>query len=155
MEKQHIVSDIKTHRSWVEDRTGNYIFDEQCIPYSIVLEHMLRQVIDGFKFKIIDVFIDIEKPKTKLYSFNKSRDLIEDWARGLLISLKEIQTYLDMQWFKRNGGACFSFNKNCQFMEFCTMRDPAAIMAYMENENVNMKPLPFKPWVEFEMELGA
>lgn len=155
MEQDHIVSDIKTTRSWVDDRTGNFIFDDQCIPYSIVLEHMLGKPIHGFKFKIIDVYIDIANPKVRLYSFNKSRDLIEDWARGLLMSLKELQAYLDMQWFRRNGNACFVYNRNCQFMEMCQIRDPRTIMEYMEMEKVKTGFSTIDPWVEFEMELGA
>ena len=55
----------------LKDKTAIYHFDEQCIPYAIVLERVLGHSIDNLTVKYLSVYIDIEKPQVQPYEVKK------------------------------------------------------------------------------------
>lgn len=125
----YIVNDIKTTRINVLDMSPRYEFDEQTVPYGIVLEQMLGRKISQFKVSYLSAYIDLMDPKVSMYQFIKTEDHIYDWYRGLCEDIGRIGKYYNNQYFPRttNGEVCFSYNKACYFAEFCPIRDPEII----------------------------
>lgn len=152
---EYIVIDIKSTRWRLNDMTPVYHFDEQCIPYSIVLERILGHSLNNLTSKYMSVFIDIEKPKVTPYEFIKDRTDVEDWARGLLVDLQMIKMYYNMKWFKRNSNGCVAFGKVCKFFEICNQRDEEQINEYLTLGQPAMEEAPFEPWIRMELELAA
>lgn len=128
-EDRFLVNDIKSTRINVTDFSVRYEFDEQTVPYGIILEHVLGREITEFKTSYLSAYIDLESPRTTMYSYIKTQEHINDWYRGLCEDIKRIGKYYGDQWFPRatNGDTCFSFNKPCWFASECSARDPALI----------------------------
>ena len=152
---EYLVIDIKTTQWHLNDMTPVYHFDEQCIPYGIVLERILGRSLDTLTVKYLSVYIDIEKPKITPYEFKKTRIDIEDWARGLLVDLQMIKMYYQMGWFKRTPSACVTFNKVCQHFDICNQRDQTAIARHLTLDQTPYVEEEIIPWIKLEMELAA
>lgn len=152
---EYLVIDIKTTRWNLVDMTPVYHFDEQCIPYAIVLERILGRSLDNLTVKYISVYIDIEKPKITPYEFKKTRIDIEDWARGLLVDLQMIKMYYQMGWFKRNPSACVAFNKVCPHFDLCNQRDHTAIARHLTLDQTPYVEEEIIPWIKLDLELAA
>lgn len=125
----YLVDDIKTTRMNITDYSARYEFDEQTVPYGIILEHILGKQIDQFKVSYLSAYIDLLEPKVSMYPFTKTRDHINDWHRGLCEDIARISRYYRKQWWPRatNGETCFSFNKPCWFADYCSNRNPDII----------------------------
>lgn len=157
MTGSYLVVDIKTHRRNIEDMTPLYQYDEQCIPYGLILEQLLGKEIRGLTIQYYSVYIDILNPVSKVYTFEKSLEDVKDWARGLTLDLVQLRQMFDMQWFKRNGGEqCMSFNRPCEFLDICMNRDwrSIAILLAAETELVERRKLrDFQPDAVTQLEL--
>lgn len=125
----YLVDDIKTTRMHISDYSARYEFDEQTVPYGIILEHLLGIKIEHFKVSYLSAYIDLLEPRVAMYQFTKSQDHITDWYIGLCEDIGRISKYYKKQWFPRatNGDTCFSFNKPCWHNDTCSMRDPEII----------------------------
>jgi len=152
---EYLVIDIKTTRWNLEDKTPVYHFDEQCIPYAIVLERILGRSLNNLTVKYISVYIDIEKPKVTPYEFKKTQTDIEDWARGLLVDLQMIKMYYQMGWFKRSPSACVTFNKVCSYFGICNQRDHTAIARHLTLDQPPYVEKEIVPWIKLDLELAA
>lgn len=126
VDDRFLVTDIKTTRMNITDYSARYEYDEQTVPYGIILEHILGKKIDEFKVSYLSAYIDLLEPKISMYPFTKTQDHIYDWFRGLCEDIGRISKYYKNQWWPRatNGETCFSFNKPCFFAEYCSNRDP-------------------------------
>lgn len=151
----YIVVDIKTTRMTTDDMTPIYRFDEQCIPYAIVLERLLGRELNTLTVKYLSAYIDILEPKVRPYEFLKNEEDIDDWMRGFVIDLQMIKTFYQLNWFPRNSNACFAWNKPCQFFNECQTRNETTVEGMLE---FNKKPETdagsrgeFKPWVTLDL----
>ena len=150
----YIVVDIKTTRLTTDDMTPIYRFDEQCIPYAIVLERLLGRELNGLTVKYLSAYIDILEPKIRPYEFQKSQEDIHDWMRGFVIDLQMIKTFYQLGWFPRNSGACWAWNKCCQFYNECQSRDEPVVDAMLEfskKPESTGRDEEFKPWVTLDL----
>ncbi len=152
---EYLVTDIKTTRWHLNDMGAVYYFDEQVIPYSIILERILGHALDSLKVKYMSVFVDIQKPKVTPYEYMKTKTDVEDWARGLLVDLQTIKMYYNMGWFKRNPNGCVAFNRVCQFFEICNRRDHKNITEYLTLGEPELEEEVFEPWIKLDLELAA
>lgn len=136
VENKYIVVDIKTHRDNTSDLSLRYEYDEQTIPYGLILEHILGHSITEFVTGYLSCYVDMSDPKVRLYEFNKSQDHIKDWFIGQCTDIKHIATYMKNQWFPRatNGATCMAFRRRCSFAEICAYRDPIALSRMIEGE---------------------
>ena len=150
----HVV-DIKTTRNNVEDKTGEYWVDEQALPYDLVVSQLVGQSITALDVHYLSAFVDILEPKVRLYDFKKSKEDVQDWALGLYTRLKELQWFMDRNWFRRTGKSCMNFKKNCRYMEVCHYRDPNAIVHFMDTHDKNTKIEPAEPWIKIDLKLAA
>lgn len=152
---RYLVCDIKTTRMNIKDYSVRYMFDEQTVPYGIVLEHILGTKIDEFKVSYLSAYIDIIEPKVAMYPFTKTQDNIYDWHRGLCEDIGRISKYYKNQWFPRStdGMTCFSFNKPCFYADYCAFRDPEALIKMVGgNIRKNLFHDDTLPWIEATLE---
>jgi len=153
---EYLVVDIKTTRDNLIDKTNIFRYDNQCIPYALVLERVLNREIYALNCKYFSVYVDILKSHSKVYSFTRSRTDVEDWARGLLVKLHEIKQFYNMGWFPRNAKSCVTFKRACFFIDICASRDHQNIQNHFLMPG--QEPFPIKEidyWVEMELELAA
>src|ERR1044072_4038001 len=111
--------DIKTHRRFLRDATGKYKYDEQQVPYGIVLEHIQGKQIDEFEVLYLDCFVDLEEPRGELNSHQKDQDSIREWLINTVLKCQNIQRYMEMNYFPRCSNGCLNFNKPCFFLDIC------------------------------------
>ncbi len=153
------VVDLKTFRDDSLDLTAKFAYDEQCLPYGMVLEHVLGGNFEGFVVKYLAAHIDIRTPRVGLYSFEKNREDIQDWARGFLATLHSIRWEFSQQWFHRNraGESCRAWRKDCEFFQICNSRSLKQVMGMLLGPDApDTKPAPFpEPWIELELSLEA
>lgn len=123
---QFIVTDLKTTRQWSDDPSAKFQFDQQTIPYGIVLEHMLGRTIEEMTVAYLYTYIDVTEMKVKLLEFKRTMDDLLDWKRGLFETVDRIAAFYKNSWSPRasNGDTCVSFNRPCQFHEICCYRRP-------------------------------
>jgi hypothetical protein len=151
----YLVTDIKTTRVRLTDYSMRYEFDEQTVPYGIILEHILGRKIEEFRVSYLSAFIDLTEPKVTMYPFIKTQAHIDDWYRGLCDDITRISKYYREEFFPRatSGDTCLSFNRACYFADYCTHRDPRIITRLLKN---NLREELFhdgqQAWVEAKLE---
>ena len=152
---QHIVVDIKSHRDRWDDRTVNYEFSDQMLPYALVLQTLLGKNIGSLSVKYFDVKVDIIEPKTQIYEFDKTQDDVDDWAKSLYYDIERIKQFIRLGWFQRNGNSCRAFNNICHYFHACKSRDPEFIQKEILGINEPYVEEPWKPWITVELDLAA
>ena len=151
-ENKYRVFDAKTHRLSAENLAPKYEFDEQQVPYGIILEHQLGHTIDGFEVTYLSQYIDTLQPFTEPYTFYKNRELLEDWVRNLYFTLKQMSEFYKLEWWPRasSGDSCFAYQKPCIFWQYCNERSPEKIRRLLDPRKTGshmQEPEITKPWV--------
>lgn len=155
VEKTILVNDIKTHRLAADDLSPRYQFDEQTVPYGIVLEHILGRKITEFDVSYLSAYIDLLNPKSQFLPFTKTEESTHDWYKGLCEDIARIGRSYRETWFRRStdGSVCYSFNKPCWFANECSIRDPAIISRILDT---NIRETLFHddqlPWITAKLE---
>jgi len=152
---KYFVLDIKTHRRNLKDLTPVYQFDDQCIPYALVLERILNEDIFDLHVKYLSAYIDIENPRVGVYSFEKNSTDIQDWGRQLMFEISQIKKFYELQWFPRNSNTCVNFNRVCPFFDNCEVRDPAKLQRLILMEQEPNEDREIIPWITVDLELTA
>lgn len=151
----YLVDDIKTTRVRITDYSARYEFDEQTVPYAIILEHILNQPINELRVSYLSAYIDLTEAKVSMYNFTKTQDHIQDWYRGLCEDIGRIAKYYKKEWFPRatNGDTCFSYNRACYFNDYCSSRDPKIITRMLNNKvREGLFPENKEPWIMAQLE---
>jgi hypothetical protein len=157
---EYRVVDVKTHRDRMKDLAPKYEYDDQCLPYGMILEKMLGHEVTSFEISYLSTFVDLEKPWCKLYTFTKGPEEIQDWARSMVVDLQMLKFYYDLGWFKKHAASCTSFNRKCIYHDFCRTRDNNAIRGMIEGGEDGIKfeddggRFP-DPWYTMDLELAA
>ena len=156
--QEYRVVDIKTHRQNLNDMSGEYAYDDQCLSYGLVLERLLGKPIGTLDVTYYSCYIDLISPKVLPYTFSKTTDMIEDWGRGMYLDLINMKFGFIQQWYARKPQACMAFNRKCSFFDLCASRDHHAIqqMVLMGAEETGfLKETDFDtPWVNMKLDLG-
>jgi len=140
MDDSYLVWDIKTTTKDT-DMSVQFAFDEQCLPYGLVLEALLgRDYTKGFEVAYWVLRINPTDPKNLYYSFMKTGEDVQEWVRKYLMGLADIKRYYNMGWFPRRGTACMSWNRPCQFFDLCANRNGESLERLIGAENANLKP---------------
>jgi len=150
---RHRTNDIKTHQAKILDRSANYKFNAQQIPYGIVLQHVLGNHITEFDVDYLDCFIDLVNPRVEHYTYTKTQTDIQEWLAKRVTKLKRINQALKSGFFARTENGCMSFNKPCRFMDVCESRDPMSVQALLL---MGAEPAPFRPFdsmIDLEIEI--
>lgn len=133
---RYVVVDLKTTRQKNNDMFVRFQWDEQVIPYGIVLEHALGRSIEELDVSYFSVFIDLEKPRSEMFPVKKMDRDIHDWHLGLCDDIERIAKYYKMGWFPRvtGGSTCLSYNRRCQFYDECGYREPSVLNDIIKGE---------------------
>lgn len=157
-DKSFIVCDIKTHRNKMPDLTANYKFQDQCLPYALILERAMNQPIDNLTVKYLSCYVDVFEPRIASYDFIKSKTDIDDWTRGIALDLQLLRLYYQTDWFPRNGKSCMSFNRTCSHFDYCTSRDHDVIEKMLAFEKATQpesaKRQQVEPWIIIDLEIA-
>ena len=154
MNNTYIVNDIKT-TTRNTDKTVEFRFAEQCVPYGLVLESVLGNDINkGFEVTYWSTVIDHLEPKNTWLPFPKSKVDLRDWMQGYLFDLDQIRRYYNLGWFARNGNSCMNWQRPCVFWDFCETRNPKTIEVMLQQDAANQKEQEKQeePWIIIELE---
>ena len=148
--------DIKTTRMHVPDSTAKFKFDDQQIPYGIVVDHIAVGEIDSFEVLYLDCYIDLVEPKVNMYPFMKTQDDIQEWVANKMLQLQNLQRFMASDYFPRTGGGCMFYNKPCRYLEPCTSRDRDTLNEwFLMGEEAADDREEFHPWIVAEIEMGV
>lgn len=139
--------DIKTHRRFARDATAKYKYDEQQVPYGIVLEHIQSKPVMDFEVLYLDCFVDLAEPRVELYPFDKNQQSIQEWLVDTVLRVQNLQTFMEMDYFPRRGTNCMSWNKPCFFLDVCAIRDRKQIEAWLLEGEAAEHRVEENPWV--------
>jgi len=125
----YIVTDLKSTRQWATDMRMKFEYDEQTVPYAIILSHILGEEIRALETAYLSAFVDLLDPLVSLYKIRKSPDMIRDWHTGLCEEIRQLSKFYKNQWWPRatNGDTCFAYKRACEFAEYCSVRQPSII----------------------------
>lgn len=152
------VKDWKTNRNGSKDMTMNYIHDEQCMPYGLVLQLALGEDLEEFTVVYEDVHIDVGLPIIKPYEFVKTLGDVQAWLTDLSIEFMRMSLYAAQRSFPRRGKSCYSFYRACEFAVPCGLSDIDQMQHYMLqgllDEDVTEDHV-LDPWFEFSFDMGG
>lgn len=157
LDNEHSVVDIKSHRQSVKDMSPVYTFDEQCVPYSIVLEHAMGHAITGLDVEYLSAYVDLMEPRVNCFKFHKSKEDVADWLTGIVVDLQMIKNFYRLDWFKRHAKSCLAFNRPCKFFDICATRNAEKIQKIFTTETEELDAdteQEFKPWISVELEVA-
>ena len=153
MEDEYIVCDLKTTTKNT-DKTVEFRFADQCLPYGLVLESLLgHDINNGFQVNYWSTLIDHVEPKNVMIPFHKTKADIQDWMQGYLFDLDRIRRMYNVGWFPRDGNSCMSWSRPCVFFDFCETRDPKVIDAMLQADEANQKKFEREdPWIIVDLD---
>lgn len=157
----YMVVDVKTHRQHADDLSAKYQFDEQCLPYGLVLENILGHKVDTFEVYYFSCFIDLLKPRANFYDFQKTYAEVYDWAQGFYYHLRQVDQFYRTGWFPRSttGDTCFAYGKPCRFLSECAYRDHSILKQLIVAEKASHTPTDnrrgeWNPWIRIALNFG-
>lgn len=145
--------DIKTHRRHLRDATAKYKYDNQQVPYGIILEHISGNPVDEFEVLYLDTYVDLAEPRVEMYAFNKNQEAIQEWLLNTVLKAQQIQRFMEMEYFPRTDGGCLNFNKPCFFLDICALRDNSAIERWLLEGQAPEQKEPEIPWVVADLQV--
>jgi hypothetical protein len=157
---KYAVADIKTTASNA-DKTYEFRFASQCIPYALVLDTLLgktNSAKDGLQILYWVQYIHFLDSESTLYPFTKTPQDITDWTIGFLDSLEHIFKYLNREHFPRRAAKCFTYNSPCKFFDICGQRDPQEIYMQVAYENAiqnKLENIREEPWIDIDLQIDT
>lgn len=156
-DRRHVVFDVKSTRQHI-DFAARYAFDEQALPYSLVLQHTLGQQIDVLDVHYLIAYVDLEKPTVQDLPYDKNMNDVQDWARKLLMRLEQLRYMYEFSWFPRSAGACSSYGTVCNYFDICAHRDQNIVARFiksLKDANEKSHREDMQPWITVDLELGG
>lgn len=153
MSQTYATMDVKTHRADQKvDRTAEYVYNAQQMPYSIVLQAVAGAPINRFEVLYFDVYVDIMEPKARVFRFQKTTADVEDWFTNLVLDVYRLRKYAEREHFPRRGHGCIFYRKACRFLPVCSVSDRkiAQGLLLMEGEQEE-KRRARTPWIRLTL----
>lgn len=150
------VFDIKTTRNKGYMEEERYRFDQQVIPYSLIIAPAIGiESISELNVYYLPVYIDLIEPDVRLHLEFHGPEMMQDWARGLAHDLQQIKKFQQDQWWPRpvGGETCVGFGKKCPFLEFCKFREPAMLRQMLPERELSDFYNPEKAWLHGELDM--
>ena len=151
--QRHIILDLKTTRRPLPHMRAKFKFDEQMLPYSLVLETVLGQRFQEVDVTYLVTYIDILYPEIELLTYTKTRNDVKEWAQSLYVLYTELQLYYKHRWFPRRSDACAGYGI-CQFTNHCESRDVEFLHSYFLSGGYLAEEREFNPWFMAQLELA-
>jgi hypothetical protein len=159
LENVFSVMDIKSHRDNAKDLGSKFIYDQQPLPYGLVLQQAVSSELTSFAVQFLSCYVDIAEPKITPYRFTKTIDDVNDWVKSLVITLNNLKWMIEKQWFKRvaSGSHCRTYNRVCPAIDLCGSRDTEALFEYIQQTQADdpWKETPIDPWIELDIDMAA
>lgn len=150
--QRHVILDLKTTRRNVNHMRAKFKFDEQMLPYSLVLETVLGATFQHVDVTYLLTYIDLLSPHIEPLTYTKTAVDLREWAQSLYVLITELQLYYRHRWFPRRSDACATFSV-CQFSSYCESRDSAWLGNYFRKTGMIADEREFEPWVSAHVEL--
>jgi ATP-dependent helicase/DNAse subunit B len=139
--------DIKTSRVNLADATAKYKFDTQQVPYGIIVDHVAQGEVDSFEVLYMDCYIDLLEPHARFYPFKKNRQDIQEWLQNKLLQFRDIQAFMESNYFPRTEHGCLFYNKPCRYLEPCMSRDRESLIEWFLLGEEPAPTEPYHPWI--------
>lgn len=97
---------------------AQYKNSAQAIGYSIVLDALFPSLSS---YKVLYLVYQTKSESYVQLPFDKSYYSRALWIRELLLDLEVIKMYEDALIYPMHGESCFSFFKECEYMQLCTL----------------------------------
>jgi len=143
--KEILATDIKTHQSTIRDRTAEYMYNSQQIPYGVVVEHLLGNPVESFNVSYHDCHLSLPEPRVQVYEFTKTQGAIQEWLTAKILQFRSIKSMLELELFSRRESGCVAFNYPCKFLDICVSRDSRNIQAWFDQ--LENKVDDWNPWI--------
>lgn len=163
IENKYYVVDYKTSTG-LDDKTVEFKFASQCLPYGLVLEVLLNHPIeDGFDVMYWCTYLHMLDTSSQIYTFDKSYQDIQDWMIQFTEFANRFINFAKLGWFPRKSNGCIAYNRPCQFFSFCDLRRIKQIRNFIaldkmeqaekEKEEIlqSERERP-KPWIEITLD---
>lgn len=95
-----------------------YKNSSQAIGYSIVLDHLFP---DLSSYKVLYLVYQTSNEEFTPIPFAKSYLQRAQWIRELLLEVDKIKMYEEAQIYPMHGESCFSFFRECEYINSCTL----------------------------------
>ena len=150
---KYIILDLKTTRIELLKQQAKFKFDEQMLPYALVLDTILGQQLREAPVTYLHAFIDLLAPDIKPLTYVKNTNDVKEWAHSLYILYVELDLYYKHRWFPRRSEACVGFGI-CQFSSHCESRDTEYLSTYFQQSGYIASTAPFHPWFTAQIKLA-
>ena len=127
-----LVLEVKTTNAAAVN-PAQYKNSAQAIGYSIVLDALVPEL------SAYEVLYLVYQTKSEQYiqlPFEKSYYSRALWIRELLLDIETIKMYEDAEIYPMRGESCFSFFRECDYLNICTL-STARLTQPLEQEDVN------------------
>lgn len=114
---QVIVLECKTS-SALAINSATYKNSAQAVGYSIVLDAIFPELSS---YKVLYLIYSTKQYQYEQLEFTKTYVQRARWIRELVLDADLIQTYIDNDLFPMHGESCFSYFKECKYMNLCQM----------------------------------
>ena len=145
--------DIKTHRSTSNRRDAEFQFNGQQVPYGLVLQHILNRSVEQFEVHYFDCYVDLLRPRAENWVFQKNQTYMQEWLTGMVLKLRQLDSYLKMDFFPRCEHGCLSFQRPCFYLSLCGRRNKEKLLKLWHvPEKKSIRP-PHEPWITCNLEI--
>lgn len=118
---RYMVLELKTTaiRTVDEAQYGN---SEQPLGYSIILDKIAAELEATSTFEVLYLVYSSTNREWTPFPFTKNRSQRMEWLQALLIDHTLIGTYRKLEFFPKNGEACWSFSSRCDHYGICDLK---------------------------------
>lgn len=155
---QFTACDFKTHRNHRdggdEDMEHKYKWDDQLIPYGLVIQYLQGATLTSFQNTYYSIFVDINEPVVKEYSFNRTRADVDAWLEKMLLLIGNIEQYSSNETWPRTGVGCEFYANRCKFYKHCHIEDHDILQNALLGKYAPAPHKPYPSWVDVRLELS-
>lgn len=139
--------DIKTTRSNDADRTPEFQYSKQQVPYGLIVEHISQEVVTDFQVDYLDAYLDILEPRVKMHSFDKNQNDILDWMVSTAAQIRSLIFYMNQGRFPQTGHGCTAWFRPCKYFDLCYAEKPEELQGLLLLDAEPAAPREFDPWI--------
>lgn len=154
---RHIARDFKFHRDnkvMGDDASHKYQYDEQLVPYGLVLQHTTGKPINRFNVAYHTAYVDIVDAYPVSYTFEKTEADVHGWFTNLSLTIAMIESYYNNPVWPRSISGCDMFGKPCKFFRHCHLEDHDELQEAILGRRKPKPDPPFGEWITIELEVA-
>lgn len=114
---------------------AQYKNSAQAIGYSIVLDAIFP---DLSAYEVLYLVYQTKQSEFLQIPFEKSYFARALWIRELLLDIETIKMYEQAEIYPMRGESCYSYFRECEYLQFCTLSTERLVSAITETDVVKM-----------------